>query len=61
MTTPKRTVICVPDGTGITAATPVHGLLSTFEGIEFKPLRFPFVDNADNPALKLGDHGRRSR
>lgn len=43
----KRTVIYVSDGTGITAETLGHGLLSQFEDIEFKPLRFPFVDNAD--------------
>ena len=47
MTTPKRTVIYVSDGTGITAETLGHGLLSQFEGIEFKPLRFPFLDSAD--------------
>jgi regulator of PEP synthase PpsR (kinase-PPPase family) len=43
----KRTVIYVSDGTGITAETLGHGLLSQFEGIEFKALRFPFVDNED--------------
>lgn len=47
MTIQKRTVIYVSDGTGITAETMGHGLLSQFEGIEFKPLRFPFLDNAD--------------
>ncbi len=41
----KRTVIYVSDGTGITAETLGHGLLSQFEGIEFRPLRFPFLDN----------------
>ncbi len=45
MTTQKRTVIYLSDGTGITAETLGHGLLAQFEGIEFKPLRFPFVDN----------------
>jgi len=43
----KRTVIYVSDGTGITAETLGHGLLSQFEGIEFRPLRFPFLDNVD--------------
>lgn len=47
MTTQKRTVIYVSDGTGITAETLGHGLLSQFAGIEFKPLRFPFVDDED--------------
>jgi [pyruvate, water dikinase]-phosphate phosphotransferase / [pyruvate, water dikinase] kinase len=47
MTVPKRTVIYVSDGTGITVETLGHGLLSQFEGIEFKPVRFPFLDSAD--------------
>lgn len=47
MSTQKRTVIYVSDGTGITAETLGHGLLAQFEGIEFRPLRFPFVDSED--------------
>jgi regulator of PEP synthase PpsR (kinase-PPPase family) len=47
MTTQKRTVIYVSDGTGITAETLGNGLLAQFEGIEFRPLRFPFVDSED--------------
>ena len=47
MTTQKRTVIYVSDGTGITAETLGHGLLSQFEGTEFRPLRFPFLDNEE--------------
>ena len=47
MTTQKRTVFYVSDGTGITAETLGHGLLSQFEGIEFRPLRFPFLDSED--------------
>ncbi len=47
MATQKRTVIYVSDGTGITAETLGHGLLSQFEGIEFRQLRFPFVDNEE--------------
>jgi regulator of PEP synthase PpsR (kinase-PPPase family) len=47
MTTQKRTVIYVSDGTGITVETLGHGLLSQFEGIEFKPMRFPFLDSAE--------------
>ena len=43
----KRTVIYVSDGTGITAETLGHGLLSQFEGIEYRPLRFPFIDSED--------------
>ena len=47
MTTQKRTVIYVSDGTGITAETLGHGLLAQFEGIEFRPVRYPFVDSED--------------
>lgn len=47
MTNQKRTVIYVSDGTGITAETLGHGLLSQFEGIEFRPLRFPFIDSEE--------------
>lgn len=44
MATQKRTIIYVSDGTGITAETLGHGLLAQFEGIEFRSLRFPFLD-----------------
>jgi len=47
MTILKRTVIYVSDGTGITSETLGHGLLAQFEGIEFRHLRFPFLDSAD--------------
>jgi len=47
MTTQKRTVVYVSDGTGITAETLGHGLLTQFEGTEFRPLRFPFLDNEE--------------
>ncbi len=47
MTIKKRTVIYVSDGTGITAETLGHGLLAQFEGIEFRPMRFPFVDSEE--------------
>ena len=62
MTTQKRTVIYVSDGTGITAETLGHGLLAQFEGIEFKPLRFPFVDNEDKVReclARIGELGQR--
>ena len=47
MTILKRTVIYVSDGTGITSETLGHGLLAQFEGIEFRHLRFPFLDSED--------------
>ncbi|HEX5338438.1 MAG TPA: pyruvate, water dikinase regulatory protein [Gallionella sp.] len=47
MATQKRTVIYVSDGTGITAETLGHGLLAQFDGIEYRALRFPFLDNEE--------------
>ena len=47
MESQKRTIIYVSDGTGITAETLGHGLLAQFEGIEFRPIRFPFLDNEE--------------
>lgn len=40
----ERTVIFVSDGTGITAETLGHSVLSQFEGIRFKQIRVPFID-----------------
>ena len=47
MTAKKRTIIYVSDSTGITAETLGHGLLAQFDGTEFRPLRFPFLDNEE--------------
>lgn len=58
----KRTVIYVSDGTGITAETLGHGLLSQFEGIEFRSMRFPFLDNEDKVrdcVARINEVGRR--
>jgi regulator of PEP synthase PpsR (kinase-PPPase family) len=41
----ERSVVFVSDGTGITAETLGHSVLSQFEGIRFKQVRLPFVDN----------------
>jgi hypothetical protein len=43
----RRTIFYVSDGTGITAETIGHSVLTQFEGIEFDTLRIPFVDTAD--------------
>lgn len=40
----ERTVVFVSDGTGITAETLGHSVLSQFEGIRFKQIRLPFID-----------------
>lgn len=47
MTTSNRTIIFVSDGTGITAETVGNGLLSQFEGINFRQIRFPFIDSLE--------------
>jgi len=43
----QRTVFFISDGTGITAETLGHSLLTQFEGVEFKQVRIPFVDNEE--------------
>ena len=43
----KRTIFFISDGTGITAETIGHSLLTQFEGVEFKQVRVPFVDNEE--------------
>jgi regulator of PEP synthase PpsR (kinase-PPPase family) len=46
----SRTIFFVSDGTGITAEVLGKGLLSQFEGINFRQIRFPFVDNLEKAA-----------
>lgn len=43
---PQRTVFFISDGTGISAETLGHSLLTQFEGIEFAQTVVPFVDSA---------------
>jgi regulator of PEP synthase PpsR (kinase-PPPase family) len=43
----KRTVFFISDGTGITAESLGHSLLSQFEGIAFRQVRIPFVDSQE--------------
>lgn len=45
--TATRTVFFISDGTGITAESLGHSLLSQFEGITFRQVRIPFVDSAE--------------
>lgn len=42
-----HTVFFISDGTGITAETLGHSLLSQFEGIQYRQVRMPFVDSVD--------------
>jgi len=46
----NRTIFFVSDGTGITAEVLGKGLLSQFEGINFRQIRVPFVDNLEKAA-----------
>lgn len=41
----ERTVFIVSDGTGITAETFSHSVLSQFESVTFNQVRIPFIDN----------------
>ncbi|MDV6343214.1 pyruvate, water dikinase regulatory protein [Nitrosomonas sp. Is37] len=45
MTKQKRTVFYLSDRTGITAETLGHSLLTQFDGIEWKKINVPFLDN----------------
>lgn len=42
-----RTVFYVSDGTGITAESVGHSLISQFEGINFRQERVPFIDSLE--------------
>jgi len=46
----KRTVFYVSDGTGITAETLGHAMLTQFDGIDFSQITRPFVDSAEKAA-----------
>lgn len=46
----SRVIFLVSDGTGITAEILGKGLLSQFEGIDFRQVRFPFVDSPEKAA-----------
>lgn len=46
----RRTVFYISDGTGITAETIGHSVLTQFEGIDFETFRLPFVDSEEKAA-----------
>lgn len=54
-----RPIFYVSDGTGITAETIGHSLLTQFGGVRFAPERLPFVDSADK-AREAADEIRRA-
>jgi regulator of PEP synthase PpsR (kinase-PPPase family) len=43
----SRTIFYISDGTGITAETIGHSVMTQFEGVAFDELRIPFVDDAE--------------
>lgn len=43
----RRTIFYVSDGTGITAETIGHSVLTQFDGIDFDTFRLPFVDDEE--------------
>ena len=43
----RRTVFYVSDGTGITAETIGHSVLTQFDGVDYATHRIPFVDDED--------------
>ncbi len=56
-----RSVFYISDGTGITAETLGHSLLTQFEGVRFKQARIPFVDTPEKAHAvirRIEDAGR---
>ena len=50
-----RAIFYVSDGTGITAETIGHSVLTQFDGIPFQTLRLPFVDNEAKARTAAGE------
>jgi hypothetical protein len=44
---PRRPIFYISDGTGITAETIGHSVLTQFEGVDFDAVRIPFVDDVE--------------
>lgn len=58
----RRPVFFVSDGTGITAETIGHSVLTQFEGVRFDTQRIPFVDTeekAERAAQRVREQGER--
>jgi [pyruvate, water dikinase]-phosphate phosphotransferase / [pyruvate, water dikinase] kinase len=43
----KRPIFYISDGTGITAETIGHSVLTQFDGVQFETTRVPFIDNEE--------------
>lgn len=57
----KRSVFYVSDGTGITAETLGHTLLTQFDRVEFRHRTFPFVDTAEKARTTVDVIDRAAR
>jgi regulator of PEP synthase PpsR (kinase-PPPase family) len=59
----RRPVFYVSDGTGITAETIGHSVLTQFNGVDFDTQRIPFVDSYDkaqHALLRIREAGERT-
>ncbi len=59
---PDRTVFFVSDGTGITAETLGHSVLTQFEGLRVRQQRLPFIDTPEKAriaAQRINEAGAR--
>lgn len=59
----RRTVFYVSDGTGITAETIGHTVLTQFENVEFETFRIPFIDTVEQAHMavaKIEAHGENA-
>jgi [pyruvate, water dikinase]-phosphate phosphotransferase / [pyruvate, water dikinase] kinase len=57
----QRTVYFLSDGTGITAETLGHSVLTQFESVKFKQYRLPFVDSLEKAELAVGKINERAQ
>lgn len=60
--THDRTVFFVSDGTGITAETLGHSVLTQFDHLRYRPQRLPFIDSANkarDAAARINEAGAR--
>lgn len=57
-----RSVFFVSDGTGITAETLGHSVLTQFGDLRYRPTRIPFIDSSEkarDAALRINEAGQR--
>jgi len=58
----QRTVFFVSDGTGITAETLGHSVMTQFESLRYRQLRVPFIDSVEKARAtveRIAEAGRR--